>query len=497
MNYLLTALSTFSFVDVTVDGISKKMIRKSEVEIDGQVVEYYYQLEPVPRKLLNGCSPDELTIIALATPDSMKKVAYLPGENAAEVNESPLEYMKRVFGGVQIIPIEIDVKNSTMGIINAVAKLREKMDKGKDKLYIDTHGSFRDVQNALQAIVSLLDHEGIEPEVTYDVRFDTVLKRATISENNLGLNDFVSGINEFLNTGRGHSLRKYIESTAGVSSPEDNIGELIQDISNSIMLCDMTAFDAAVDKMAKMIECRKGKKAGDYVDLFLEYISSDYGVLLDAQVRKLTDKIEWCIKKDFIQQALSIIESQMPHVIVGSKFFDVDWNKTLTGDSYDEIAKRYIKGTNPDDDMSLTDVVNTVKTAKNMEWEESNNYLLRTWAEKQKTNIMEHDSSNKIVYVDLDGKLANNGWRRLIPKDAPRYGYFNLMCNGLIYSTIINCAERNDYKKREFKLFMQLHMTIKSQRNMANHAVSGRKTGFNEIKDALIAYIEMAKILGF
>ena len=50
-------------------------------------------------------------------------------------------------------------------------------------------------------------------------------------------------------------------------------------------------------------------------------IRDSYGdELLDNSKRKTINEIKWCIEKDFIQQALTLVESKMPKEIIEHNF---------------------------------------------------------------------------------------------------------------------------------------------------------------------------------
>ena len=65
-------------------------------------------------------------------------------------------------------------------------------------------------------------------------------------------------------------------------------------------------------------------------------IRDSYGdELLDNSKRKTINEIKWCIEKDFIQQALTLVESKMPKEIIEHNFlyckelFDVTPSGTI------------------------------------------------------------------------------------------------------------------------------------------------------------------------
>ena len=66
-----------------------------------------------------------------------------------------------------------------------------------------------------------------------------------------------------------------------------------------------------------MLAPENSKSTDQYLALFQSLITDSYGDrLLDNRNRRVIDEIEWCIKKGFIQQALTLLESKMPAEII-------------------------------------------------------------------------------------------------------------------------------------------------------------------------------------
>lgn len=326
-NILLTAMSTFP-----------KEIKKSIFSYKGQTYIGRYQLDPIPKMLSyelakSGRCLDK--ILMLCTPKTTEKKMVRTDENQT-IEDSPIGYFKYQIEDYMNPEIElkerfsqIDIDENkpaegihkTVEIIRNIRKRNEKAGKTVH-LYLDTHGGFRGVQLMLEAIISLLKNEDIHIEKIYAIQFsDSKDQPNRIIDNDAELEmfDFVSGINEFINYGRINSLSSHMKTQ------DSNLLKPIQKIADSIQLCDIPKFEEGLNDLAKYFDCQ-GKIKNPYLNLFEENIKNDYRSLLTKN-RTVTDEIEWCLRKGFYQQAITLIESRMPEEIFKSKL--LTYNNSL------------------------------------------------------------------------------------------------------------------------------------------------------------------------
>lgn len=315
VNILLTALSTFAG--------NKELSKTVFVAPDGSEVIGRYQMDPVPKWLgktlqEKGDSLDK--IILLCTKKTTDTVEELKTPEGKYNDISPkayyirqiAEYFGRSIEDVEnnmIVEISIDQNSPAAGISEAVTKIRE-CSKGKESsIYIDPHGGFRSIQLVTIAITSLLEEENIAIKDIYDVRYD---KQSEDGKCHILKNDetvkifqFVSGIHEFLNYGRIDSLKNYI----GDSDEEPNrLLQAISKVSEGIIMCNMSAFEAGLKELRRYFSSVSNGNEDEYLKLFTKNIKLDYGPLLRKNVSTL-EKVKWCLRKGFYQQAVTLIES--------------------------------------------------------------------------------------------------------------------------------------------------------------------------------------------
>ena len=340
INILLLALSTFPF-----DKESKTHnITETRFTYQGEEYLGRYQLDPVPKILSSilsrkGERLDYIICFCTAKRDDAgnlllpevqnqdKKYPILvpvkgqPEKGAVILSE--LEYFKRQISMYmprddkeRVLPVIIDESSPAGGIEEAVSRIRllEKAEDGSMKavhLYLDSHGGFRDVQLTLQAVISLLGKEEISVENSFSVKFGKDYNTVTF-DSSMEMFDFASGINEFINYGQLTSLDRYLRSQNLYSIPDiDALMTILRKISESISICDTIRFEEGLTDLTKFLEGTFDTSNLQILSIFIGTIKKDFGVLLTSE-RTAVDEIKWCLRKEYYQQALTLIESKMP-----------------------------------------------------------------------------------------------------------------------------------------------------------------------------------------
>lgn len=324
---------------------------------------YYYAMDPIILKLADeGININR--VILLETNEVQNNSISINSKDYQSVSEYFEEFIvsKLKLDSKDVIHILINEDNSVEAINNTVVDIRSSIkDNPSVQLFIDDHGSFRGISVALLSIISLLNcEENIKKINIYTFRFGAnklVQYGSDNIKNPYTLNSFVSGINEFINYGRIDSLINYYENeyvgTKSLLKEWENLVDdyaLVKDnktlldcidlttwrdkisntskdykciiamlvtmkhISNSIQLCDMDGFEKELDYLNVN---KENDFTGDsYLSIFSDLIFNDYGKLLNSEERTPLSIIEWCTKKSFIQQALTVLEDKMPKMLI-------------------------------------------------------------------------------------------------------------------------------------------------------------------------------------
>jgi hypothetical protein len=306
------------------------------------VVEGYYQMESVPRilsKLLQEEYEEQLDyIIALATDETRTSKIFQEGTN--EKTCTAEEYFRdrvsekdkngNASCTAEIICINVKKKNGKNetdktedcddAIEQLIGKIRDIGKKGKPCVYLDTHGGFRDFALVIPGILSLLQLEGIEIKDVFGIR-NIYNKETNVTDYNIisvqdkvNIFQFMSGMDEFVNHGQAESLEKFLRNRKGSSE----LVTIIEKIAYGIQLCDIRTFEDGLADMRKYYHNSTSEERTDtedpYISLFRETIRSGYGELLGSTPDVGTE-IQWCLKKGFLQQALTLVESKLPELL--------------------------------------------------------------------------------------------------------------------------------------------------------------------------------------
>lgn len=240
---------------------------------------------------------------------------------------------------------------------NLKALIRELI-KGADAdhpnhLFMDMQGGERTkiyVNNALLQLLSNQDDVYFAKlERVVATQFDPSAvfvenKNRIIDETNrYRIVDLVSGMNAFLKYGKSDLLKDYVvklEREAGFVVDE-SIKELIFgicDIDNAITYCRIKEnlneeiqseesgtvyLMAAIRRLKNAIEAIDEKKSadkpgyiGNYFDILIDGIKSDFGKLLESDEIDVIALIDWCIKKNNYITATAIAEDSLPAYFV-------------------------------------------------------------------------------------------------------------------------------------------------------------------------------------
>jgi len=395
-------------------------------------------------------------------------------------------------GEDSFVLISIDESRTEEGIYKAVQEIRRQKKEalGGLRLYLDSHGGFRSVQLVLQAVISLLEFEGIRPERIFKVENDagnTFIKEDHDTDK---VFDFVSGMNEFLNYGKSDSLEAYLEKCEDRSLRMQALSRNIKAVSDAVQLCAMKRFDEKLDAMAEWIERNgTGSEAGtDFVALFIENIRADYGVLLDREKRTVLDKVKWCRKKGFLQQALTVIESQMPEELLGRGILLYDEDKMVPGEDGGSVRG--------EPGIQLKDVVQRSKS-KGRRWVKDKNYVFDNWT---KQNVTEYDQEKKKT-VSISLKRGNSQEYEKMKLVGIEFSRPIMLRTDegrkvKIENAISLPPEVLERKNKEtLNRFLQLHVALKELRNNVNHAGLEGSISMENVRTAVTAYINMAEKL--
>ena len=370
------------------------------------------------------------------------------------------------------VPVSNGKKSDNTSIQFQENSLEEFMDiieaiKGNGKkpinLYIDTQGGFRTSTQQMNAILELLKNQNVNIAAKYATDFNKKNATSIIKEvsSQYRAYDLVSAMIEFKSYGRGAGLKEYFKNVNDENTKE--IIELINQISGAISLCNMEAFEKALNDMAnlKAFIDSGSKKLNTEIRIVFDDIIENYQDLLGKD-RNPFEVIKWCVDRKYYQQAITIIESKMPKMLTetGYLYYNCNDKKNFNRkqDNIDNICKRILKKNHQD-------------------WTDVENYLFEQWCKSiigKKNNI-------------LNGTLSNT-WQ----ENCPKYHCKEVFIVTDKYNEVDYSFDYSKYHEKiknnhMFIFFAVLSSAIKEVRNNVNHA--NAKLTEEKIKDALDTYI--------
>lgn len=354
---ILLAMSTLDKrIELNKEGDSFSVARDPSIEIE----DCRSQLEPVVRYFLKDkeCT-DEVDILMLCTRPTLEE--FIPNDKSKYVNKKGIELDKvsavsflkerieecsekkckkivyKVFPLYREdgeIPVEIDAEivldkkncdpDYLSGMRSVIKEIRDiVMDYSKENnsvpFYIVSHGGLRDVILSLNAIISLMDSEGIRPGKICG----TNTSNHTIEDQRASFDifRFVSGMQDFLNVGSVETLQNYYkESVYLYSSDREDAEEFnkklldaMNKVSIGVQYSNPESYISGLDDLKKVLDTDVDDKfEKTSLGIFKDTIKKDFGVLLDPEKRTEVDMVERCINKKQYQQALTFLESELP-----------------------------------------------------------------------------------------------------------------------------------------------------------------------------------------
>ena len=504
-NILLLTLSTSTF-------------RKASVSLSNtpgkDMLTYYYQLEPVPYKLMEQFKQDGTGekldgILMICSPQTREDKVAGRKTDCEDFYDTPENYfIYKTSRYAQSCGYQLSYKEirTNIGLSDEHSMKPEQRAKDTKKLiykvieeirtlkkhypnlniHVDTHGGFRTSQEILNSALSLLQMEGIpiDPENIHAVDFisqESIKKNKEIpttfftsAKDTFDIMNFVSGIHECINYGQIKSLHM-LQNT---NPAEQEVQEHMQNIAEGIQLCDVDKFEKGLQSLSQALPKLNANEnvienAG-YLTLFQGLIRDSYGErLLDNQHRRVVDEIKWCTEKGFIQQALTLLESKMPREILK--------NGLLVSKAQDD-ARSIFDAASGNRALSndFIQYLNHPNSPK-FRWESAENYIVQIvgYTKRSAFNVPFIPIREDINYDALNTFESDPVITIRNPKNTnfPVRKY---------------CIAENPQAGREINILLRLHMQLKDERNKTNHAGNDKKRfSLTAISHALEAYVEL------
>lgn len=217
-------------------------------------------------------------------------------------------------------------------------KIKELSDvilDGADQVnvYMDIQGGDRAFTYVLNALMALNGDQKIKVKRAISTKFSTnnAANEITNSTNSFKLVELITAMKAFTNYGRGDLLVRYFDELGYEKDSETaTFVGIIKGISDAIQINDPAALTAAIKRMKHLIGANRTFE-DPYLNLVRGDIIDDYGDVIkerrkndsfDEAIYNL-DVIDWCIRKGFTQQGLTLVEDKMTDFFMNPSVFDL------------------------------------------------------------------------------------------------------------------------------------------------------------------------------
>ncbi|MDO4467859.1 MAG: TM1812 family CRISPR-associated protein [Bacillota bacterium] len=411
-----------------VEEIQKRYVAKQE-----ENKEVIHDLEKLITKLRFEINTNKQHRIQNET-DFIKRYIYIniPVENKLH----PKENLKV---SLTFIPSQKTTKEG-----NSYENIKEILEKIADtngeeiNLYIDVQGGSRTDSYVRNSVISILNNDAksnlkVRQIVATQFSQEYFFSQIVDETDKYKITDLVSGMNAFIRYGKADDIESYIREREP-SQRIQNIVSNMKKIDEALMLCDITSLQETLPILQNSLNTKEENQDSltNVFSIVEESIKEDYKDIFSGDLIEL---IKWAIQKRFIQQAITIIESRLPSILVkkGILYYCESIEKK------EEVLKK-LSAIYPDQ-------------KKNWRFKEDLDsfFIRQNFPQKE---------------VEIVSELLSKNEKKLIP-----------------YSL----CKKEEYPKLE--AFLKTYFDICSLRNQTNHS-SNKRRNIQEVVELLTSFVE-------
>lgn len=234
--------------------------------------------------------------------------------------------------------------NNIICLCEAIVAYKEQLPaKSKIKLYIDTTGGFRNAAMLFLIVGRIMSYLGIEVANIFYTSWNK--GKCTVHEikDIYDLLDLIAGFEEFLMFGSAKKLNDHYKLDSFVRTKGDqdlnqkSINDLIKAMnrfSDVINISRRGEFKTELSYLAERlskIRFDQDSSVEDFnyqlIKFLREPIEKEYTSLFEPKVLNTNDDlsyVEWCLKHDYVQQALTLFKECVPTVLIEKGIIEVD-----------------------------------------------------------------------------------------------------------------------------------------------------------------------------
>ena len=238
---------------------------------------------------------------------------------------------------------DYDEDDSDDDNLKSIAKMAEQIQKfAQDEevtLHVDLTGGMRHVNMMMLELTRLLEYSGMTVGKILYSNYKGETTDGTVEEiqNVYDLFQLIAGVEEFVNFGSAKALEKYYEGKT-LSAPLEKLLESMKNFAGAIKLCHYGQFREAIENLHDAVHDFDKHESADVEDILMARligrIRKDYHDLIANRDKDDLKIIRWCLKNDYLQQALTLYTERIPEYLGEKKII------TLTPKQAKILGKR-------------------------------------------------------------------------------------------------------------------------------------------------------------
>lgn len=378
----------------------------------------------------------------------------------------------------------------------AVEAANKVMEDSEDvELYIDYNGGQRYVAFMILAISNLMKLRNIEIKEIMTMNLDNRIDNITPIQNMkavFGCIDLVAGINEYINYGRAKTLLSFFSNCRNSSITA--ILASMKEFAHNLQLCRTDKVfeerDKLKIKLQDYISYTNSVEIEDTYEILFSYVVQDilegYRILLEGD---LPEVIQWCVEKEYIQQALTFYAERIP------VYF---WEQEIFCPNHREEEIYHVFWTACQNNDKKYNLINKIESY-------------------YKSYNKKYSWMNKFLDCSTSGYKKSIFWKEYFPQiNFDDYFRHIKSVNVSVYplSHIANSVQLNKAKKatgkllgyidagrakskcrKELDAIMMDYQLLKEQRNLTNHAGRNDNTKYWSYQDTCTMLSQAAERL--
>ncbi|EKX95803.1 TM1812 family CRISPR-associated protein [Selenomonas sp. oral taxon 138] len=194
-------------------------------------------------------------------------------------------------------------------------------------LHADMTGGFRHTSMMMLAIMQLSKYMGIRiGHVLYAGKDRNAPKGSIVFADDIHrMFDMIAGMDEFQKYGSVQALDEYFGDTRAYSEPFRSLLGAMRSFSDAIRICRTSIIEKELESLGEHMRVFRNQSGGPIQEeLFrriIRVLEREYGTVLGSGTseERHLNIIAWCLRKKFLQQAMTLCTEWIPQIIVDKR----------------------------------------------------------------------------------------------------------------------------------------------------------------------------------